>query len=326
MPRAICSRERERRRISLRLRCRCPDPPEPKTPSGRHRAIRASSERHLRSPGKSIHPCQPGRELGRRSGVGSRGASRAQSVRRVEAEFPVWDQKPRSMTTIHPMLCVIPARGGSKGLPGKNIRPLGGLPLISHSIRCAALCPAIDRCVVSTDSEEIAAVARAHGGNTPFSRPPELATDTTPMLSVLQHALRTMEELDGRRYEALLLLDPTSPGRLPSDIALAGTLLESDPIADGVVGVSRPEFNPFWHCVIEKDGYAGAAHRRRSHAMHDVRTSLTCFALTQASTFGVGTSCLPTMNHGWRVGCACWRCPRRGPSTLTMLTSSRGQN
>jgi CMP-N,N'-diacetyllegionaminic acid synthase len=173
------------------------------------------------------------------------------------------------------MLGVVPARGGSKGLPGKNIRPLAGLPLIAHSIRCAALCPVIDRCVVSTDSEEIAAVARAHGGEAPFLRPPELATDTAPMLGVLQHALRTMEELDGRRYETLLLLDPTSPGRLPSDVASAVALLESDPAADGVVGVSRPEFNPSWHCVVEKDGYMaplikGAASYSRRQDLPDV--------------------------------------------------------
>lgn len=159
------------------------------------------------------------------------------------------------MTAHSPLLCVIPARGGSKGLPGKNIRPLMGLPLIAHSIRCAALCPEIDRCVVSTDSEEIAAVARAHGGSTPFLRPADLASDTAPMLGVLQHALRAVEVLDARRYESLLLLDPTSPGRLPSDLSSAVELLSEDPEADGVVGVSRPEFNPYWHCVIERDGY-----------------------------------------------------------------------
>lgn len=159
------------------------------------------------------------------------------------------------MTTRHALLCVIPARGGSKGLPGKNIRPLAGLPLIAHSIRCAALCPEIDRCIVSTDSEEIAEIARAHGASTPFLRPADLASDTAPMLGVLKHALATLETLDGRRYETLLLLDPTSPGRLPADIVAAVGLLNGDPAADGVVGVSRPEFSPYWHCVVEREGY-----------------------------------------------------------------------
>ena len=153
------------------------------------------------------------------------------------------------------ILCVIPARGGSKGLPGKNIRPLAGLPLIAHSVLCAAMCREIARTVVSTDSAEIAAVARDHGAWVPFLRPAELAEDKTPMLPVLQHALTAVEALEGRRFETLLLLDPTSPGRLPSDIQTAVGLLDSDPRADGVVGVSRPEFNPIWHCVVEKGGY-----------------------------------------------------------------------
>jgi N-acylneuraminate cytidylyltransferase len=156
---------------------------------------------------------------------------------------------------IDPILCVIPARGGSKGLPGKNIRPLAGLPLIAHSIRCAGMCPRVSRAIVSTDSGEIAAVARAHGAAVPFMRPPELAGDRTPMLPVLQHALREMERIDGARYGSVLLLDPTSPGRVPSDVAECARRLEADPRADGVVGVSRPEFNPYWHCMVERDGY-----------------------------------------------------------------------
>ena len=91
------------------------------------------------------------------------------------------------------MLAVIPARGGSKGLPGKNIRQFAGLPLIVHSIRMAELCREIDDCVVSTDSEEIAEVARKYGAKVPFLRPAELARDDTPMWPVLQHALHEME-------------------------------------------------------------------------------------------------------------------------------------
>lgn len=146
-------------------------------------------------------------------------------------------------------LAVVPARGGSKGLPGKNVRPLAGLPLIEHSLRLAALCEGIDRTVVSTDSAEIAAVARAVGAEV-LDRPAELAGDETPMLSVLQHAL---EQLGG--YDRLLLLDPTSPGRHPEDVARAAELLDADPQADGVVSVSEPSFNPIWHAVVERNGY-----------------------------------------------------------------------
>lgn len=151
------------------------------------------------------------------------------------------------------LLAVIPARGGSQGLPGKNIRPLMGLPLIAHSIRLAKLCPAVARCVVSTDSEEIAAVARTHGGDAPFLRPAELARADTPMWPVLKHALAEIERAEGRPYDLLMLLDPTSPTRLPEDVrAAVARLVASD--ADGIVSVSKPEFNPVWHTVVEKDG------------------------------------------------------------------------
>jgi len=153
------------------------------------------------------------------------------------------------------MLAIIPARGGSKGLPGKNIRPLAGLPLIAHSILLSRLCPQITRTIVSTDAPEIAEVARQFGAEVPFLRLQELAQDDTPMWPVLRHALEKVEVQENRRYTYLLLLDPTSPGRLPEDIAGALTKLESIPAADGIIGVSKPEFNPIWHCVVEHDGW-----------------------------------------------------------------------
>jgi N-acylneuraminate cytidylyltransferase len=162
-------------------------------------------------------------------------------------------------------LALVPARGGSKGLPGKNLRPLAGLPLVVHSLRLAALCPEVARTVVSTDSEEIAEVARAAGGEVPFLRPPGLARDETPMLPVLRHAVAEL----GDGHDALLLLDPTSPGRLPEDVARAHELLAASPDADGVVSVSEPPFNPIWHAVVERDGYLepllaeGRAYGRR---------------------------------------------------------------
>lgn len=153
------------------------------------------------------------------------------------------------------LLAIIPARGGSKGLPGKNLRLFAGLPLIAHSIWLAKLCPEIDHCIVSTDSEEIASVARQHGGDVPFLRPAELAQDDTPMWPVLQHSLCEMERRLGTTFGAVLLLDPTSPGRLPQDVVQALDLLEADPAAAGVVAVSQPSFNPRWVCVEEVAGY-----------------------------------------------------------------------
>jgi CMP-N,N'-diacetyllegionaminic acid synthase len=163
------------------------------------------------------------------------------------------------MSAVDPVLAVIPARGGSKGLPGKNIRPLAGLPLLAHSLECARRSKRIARVVVSTDSEEIAKVAKAHGGDVPFMRPPELAQDSSPMMPVLAHALATVEKLEGRKFGALVLLDPTSPGRLPEEIDSAIELLAGDGECRGVVACSKPTFNPFWVGVVEKRGYLAAA-------------------------------------------------------------------
>jgi CMP-N,N'-diacetyllegionaminic acid synthase len=148
------------------------------------------------------------------------------------------------------VLAVIPARGGSKGLPGKNIRPLAGLPLIVHALLLARSCPEIARVIVSTDSEEIAAVARQYGAEVPFLRPAELASDETAMWPVLQHALEEACR-GGDDYDVLMLLDPTSPARLPADVTGTLALLAGRPEADGVVAVSEPHFNPLWHAVID---------------------------------------------------------------------------
>ena len=159
------------------------------------------------------------------------------------------------MTLQTRLLAVIPARGGSKGLPGKNIRPFAGLPLIAHTVLYAKMCPEIERCIVSTDSPDIAEVARQFGADVPFHRPTKLAQDDTPLWPVLRHALATVEQQDNVRYDALLLLDPTSPAREPSDVAGALRRLRERSAADGVIGVSQPDFNPIWHCVVERDGW-----------------------------------------------------------------------
>lgn len=159
------------------------------------------------------------------------------------------------MSTGMALLAVIPARGGSKGLPGKNIRPFAGLPLIAHSILFAKRCHQITRLIVSTDSPEIASVASHYGADVPFMRPPELAQDGTSLWAVLRHALDAVERQNVEEYEFVLLLDPTSPAREPGDIEGAMDRLYREPSADGIVGVSRPDFNPIWHCVVERDGW-----------------------------------------------------------------------
>ncbi len=152
------------------------------------------------------------------------------------------------------VLAVVCARGGSKGLPGKNVRVFAGHPLIAHSLMFAKLCPEITRTIVSTDSPEIAAVARAAGGEVLFLRPAVLARDDTPIWPVLRHALEEVEKTEADSYDYLVLLDPTSPAREPDDMKGALARLRSRSDADGVVAVATPHFNPVWHCVVERDG------------------------------------------------------------------------
>jgi CMP-N,N'-diacetyllegionaminic acid synthase len=126
---------------------------------------------------------------------------------------------------------LIPARGGSKGIPRKNLEPLGGRPLIAWTIEAARASSRLTRTVVSTDSEEIAQVARELGAETPFERPAELAGDDTPMRDVVLHALDALGSCD-----VLVLLQPTSPLRGARHVDEAvEALLTSD--ADSVVSV-----------------------------------------------------------------------------------------
>ena len=116
------------------------------------------------------------------------------------------------------VLGVIPARGGSKGLPGKNLRLLGGLPLIVHTIHAARASRLLGDFLVSTDDPKIAEVAQAAGANVPFFRPPELATDEISVWPSVRHAVEHWEQIDGHPIRAVTLLQPTSPLRTGDDI------------------------------------------------------------------------------------------------------------
>jgi CMP-N-acetylneuraminic acid synthetase len=116
---------------------------------------------------------------------------------------------------------IIPARGGSKGVPGKNTRQLSGHPLIAWSIAAARLCETIDRVVVSTDSGEIAAIARAYGAEVPFMRPAALAGDKSPDRDFVLHALDWFQAQEKREPDLLIHLRPTTPLRDPGIIAEA---------------------------------------------------------------------------------------------------------
>ena len=144
------------------------------------------------------------------------------------------------------ILAVIPARSGSKGLAGKNLRSFGGVPLILHTIKAAQDSAFLDDCLVSTDSDDIASVARGAGANVPFRRPPELATDESSVWDVVRHAVQQWEQQTKRRLDAVALLQPTSPLRLAEDIdaCIRKFLdLEADFCATGVVSHDSPYFN-----------------------------------------------------------------------------------
>jgi CMP-N,N'-diacetyllegionaminic acid synthase len=147
-------------------------------------------------------------------------------------------------------LAIVPARGGSKGLPRKNIVPLQGKPLIAHTIEAARAARSIHRVIVSTENTEIEQIAREYGAEVPFLRPPELARDDTPTLPVLQHVLRELAASEGREPEIVVLLQPTSPLRRVEDIDRAVAMLEETG-ADSVVSLCAAEHHPAWMRRIE---------------------------------------------------------------------------
>jgi CMP-N-acetylneuraminic acid synthetase len=117
------------------------------------------------------------------------------------------------------VLAIVPARGGSKGIPRKNLRMVGGRPLVARAADVARSVPEIDRAVVSTDDAEIAKVAKEAGLDAPFVRPEAISSDTATSLDVLIHALEAVEQADHRRYEIVVLLEPTSPLRTPRHVS-----------------------------------------------------------------------------------------------------------
>lgn len=152
-------------------------------------------------------------------------------------------------------LYLITARGGSKGIPGKNIKPFCGVPLVCRSIDHARACGAHDADIcLSTDSEEIRNVAEAYGLGVPFLRPVELATDGAGSYGVILHALRWYDEHRGVRYDRVVLLQPTSPLRTPEDILAAEALWT--PGCDMVVSVREARTNPYYNAFeTDSDGY-----------------------------------------------------------------------
>lgn len=155
------------------------------------------------------------------------------------------------------ILGIIPARGGSKSIPRKNIKELGGKPLIAWTIEAAKKSGVLDRLILTTDDSEIAEAGKGLGVEVPFMRPKELAEDKTPTLPVLQHAVEWLKENEGYVPDAVMLLQPTAPLRRPEHIQGAVELLKQSG-ADSVVSVVEipGHFSPYWAVVEKEDGRA----------------------------------------------------------------------
>ncbi len=144
-----------------------------------------------------------------------------------------------------PNIAVIPARGGSKGIPRKNLVDLGGKPLLAHMIGHAIASGVIDDVVVSSDDAEIGEVARAYGALAPFLRPAALAGDIVPSLPVVQHAVEYMENERGVQYDVIVLLQATAPLCRPTDIAACLEKLHADPTCASAITITEVATHPF---------------------------------------------------------------------------------
>lgn len=198
------------------------------------------------------------------------------------------------------ILGVIPARGGSKGVPRKNIRLLCGKPLVQWTIECALASNLINRLIVTSDDEDVIAVARRSGVDVPFTRPKELATDESPMLDVIRHALTELAP----EYvpDAIVILQPTSPLRRPEHIAAAVDALEDADSVCSVVALPK-EVSPHFVMRIGEDGYLrhfledGARYTRRQDVPSAYRRDGTIYLVrhdtVQRDGSLYGNKCVP---------------------------------
>jgi len=166
------------------------------------------------------------------------------------------------------MIAIITARGGSKGLPKKNVLPFCGKPLIAYTIEAAKNSSSIDRIIVSTDDDEIAAVSRAYGAEVPFMRPSELASDTAGSRAVLLHALGSLENQHAP-IDRFCLLQPTSPLRTAADIDGAFQIFK-EKSADSVLSVTPFEHPVQWAVEMQDNGIIRPRERGKNGRRQDM--------------------------------------------------------
>lgn len=172
------------------------------------------------------------------------------------------------------------ARGGSKGVPRKNVKPLNGIPLIGYAIETARACPSLGEVIVSTDDDEIARVAVDLGARVPFRRPPELATDTASEWMAWRHAIEWSRRNDGD-FDAFVSLPATSPFRSVADVEGCIDMLRTDLRADVVATVKKADRSPYFNMVaLADDGAAelvirpkqGVTRRQDAPVVYDMTT------------------------------------------------------
>ena len=192
-------------------------------------------------------------------------------------------------------IAVVPARGGSKGIPRKNVKSLAGRPLIAWTIAAALEARRFERVVVSTDDEEIAEIARGAGASVPFLRPAALARDDTPGIDPVLHAL---EQLPG--FDEVAMLQPTSPLRTAADIAACIDFARAR-VAPAVVSVAPPRTHPYWTYTLSPTNQlepivpaaASTARRQELPAVHALNGAIyyaqTAWLRRERTFIGPGT-------------------------------------
>jgi CMP-N,N'-diacetyllegionaminic acid synthase len=151
------------------------------------------------------------------------------------------------------MIAIIPARGGSKGLPGKNIKPLLGKPLIAYTIEAAIKANAVSEVIVSTDDPEIARVARQYGASIPFMRPAEYATDSSKAIDTYRYTINKLEEMRNISIDSFMVLLPTCPLRTAQDIDAAYSIFKTH-AAESVISCTKEHHPITWHKYVNEQG------------------------------------------------------------------------
>ena len=207
------------------------------------------------------------------------------------------------------ILATICCRGGSKGVPGKNIKPLMGMPLIAYTIAAAKESSLIDELIISTDDETIAAVAKELGVQVPFMRPAHLATDAASKWPVFIHAVETYEQQTGKQVDYLVDLDVTVPLKTAADIDGAIRMALNDPNADVVITGYEPERNPYFNMMeVGNDGYA-AIVKQPSKPIVRRQDAPLVYSLTPAA-YVVKKQALYDYEHWSRARCKIYPMPR----------------